>query len=590
MTPRSLWATTLLGLCLAGCSCASAPPATVDAGAAPDALVPDTDGGPLEDAATSTDFRILSMGHERCRAIDVAELVGVQTTMRIEHDAIGVGGSSVVTSGPSSTASFPLDLPDGILSSVARNVLVSDVETRQLFALADADGPVVVDALGAPSRQVTRLMALDDRAAPTGRSITLGMPVDLDYSPLGVFAGRGEIGITSRDALFVIDVRTGAVSRRRRPAFSTPPYGDWSFRGLLERVGDARALVLVPADGESIVRVDVDTDVTETIQAFDDLGFSPSIAAAVSEERWYFHVQGHSQLTIGHAGALSDVIGYCPAMFDTTGADFVVGKLDVEGCDVADVVEVTGGGEGIVLTSDYAFVNGERLGRWDLDLRDVVATRVPGHAIGWTMDAIVSDPSTGQMWVLATDESTLTPAGGDVTRLVGIGADAEPLPSVVTLSHPIALAPRGSPDGARTGLFAGWGEIAIHDATHLWLVSLASGEVRDLGAMAAPSGLAGGMTYTGVLERVGTDRYVVYLRGGGAPGATPAIVRVLVPSGEPTEILRLEGASPGICSLAIAPTIDRWYFAEHASAPWAGPGDRVETLGFCEASVVTPSQ
>ena len=192
-------------------------------------------------------------------------------------------------------------------------------------------------------------------------------------------------------------------------------------------------------------------------------------------------------------------------------------------------------------------------------------------------DVMVSDVGSGTVYLLADATGPLGLRGGTpsrATRLLPMLPNGRPdAARSVTLSTAIDFM------GAGVSLFAGRGEIAIHDGTNLFVVNVTTGAVTGLGAFTLPS-LQGCENWArwGLLERVGGVRSLV------AVESATSIVRIAIPSGMVTTVGTFTDLSD-MCSFSARPTLGRWYFHHEGSSQFAsGLG---EAIGHCNATFTT---
>lgn len=546
----------------------------IDSGATDDAAL---DGGPSLDAAPdggpNTGFRLVSATAMACTFVDHNTVTGD------DRGGIAVGRDHVLISGDDATAVYDAELMTGApvggpIVGTLRDVMVNDVGDGTVYVLANAAGPLGL--MGGPdgvATMITRLQRMNADGMPVAAGeVTLSMAIPITpmdgSSNVGLFAGRGQIGIHDGTSLFVIDVATGAVTAAG--AVSLPASitlcENWAYWGLLERTAGGNALVAVA--GNDIVRIAVPSGTVTTVASFTDLSDMCGIAASLPLNRWYFHHENTSQF----AAATNEALGYCSATYSTTGADFTVGTLEATGCTVIDVTARIGDDRtGIAVTPSHVFLSGDgSLGRWTTDLTAPVSSSL-------LHDALVTNLRTAEVWSLATASDLLGDVGGIVTRLVGIDpADGTVTAREITLSAPITL-----PDSG-VGLFSGSNEIAIHDGTNVHLIELPSGTVTNLGAMDAPAhSRCENWAYWGLLERFGGARHLALVTSG-----RTAIERFRIPDGA-REVISSFTSLADMCSISVSISRNRWYWHHEGGSELTG-GTGSEMLGYCDAMFETP--
>jgi len=241
---------------------------------------------------------------------------------------------------------------------------------------------------------------------------------------------------------------------------------------------------------------------------------------------------------------------------------------------------------GIAVTPTNVFLDGDdSLGRWALDLTGAVNASLAGTTTD-IRDAMVTNFHGSTVWSLATATDLAGRPGGDITRLVQLDAMGVPTTTVITLSQTIHLT-NTTPSGGNVGLFSGWDEIAIYDAQtdpHVWLISLPSGTVTDLGAMATlDHQTCENWAYWGIVENFGGHHYLVARNSSDAP---PTIDRHLVPTDEVTTISTFTDLSD-MCTISLSPTLSRWYFHHEYNSQFTASNAQ-ETIGYCNATITHP--
>jgi hypothetical protein len=530
-----------------------------------------TDAGPVEVV-----LRIDTLGATGCNSVDHDAVTGD------DHGGVAVSGSSVFVVGDDATGIYDLDLASGVpiasdppaLVDNARDVMVSDVGSGGAFLLADDTGPLgLLGALPRGTATLTRLLPMGADGAPTTGEVVLSMPIALDASlDVGLFAGRGEIGIHDGSLFFVIDTATGAVTELGLVTLPPPSTCEnWAYWGLLERVGATRSVVFVQSGGldpNELVRVDVPSGAVSPLPSLGNLDDMCSIAADTMRGRWYFHHEFSSDLvTTG-----SEILGYCDATYALSGSDFAVTELAGTGCMGIDGIDTLIGDDrgGIAMRDGSVFLAGDDgLGRWDGAL-GMPATSAANAIV---YEGIFSNIATGDVWSLADAGGALVSiASTTVTRLVKLDPDTGfATREEIALSRPIDVLTDN------LGIFAGWDEVLLHDGARVWRVALTDGAVTDLGAMTMPTyEYCETNTFWGIAENFGGKHYLAYVNAN-------AIIRVEVPTAAQTTIATFTDLSD-MCSFTLSAARDRWYF-HHEYGSQLAPGDPEETLGFCPATL-----
>ncbi len=257
------------------------------------------------------------------------------------------------------------------------------------------------------------------------------------------------------------------------------------------------------------------------------------------------------------------------------GPSFQVG-LTPNNCAAVDHAATTGDDRGgIALSTDKLFYSGDTsTGRFDIaDL---------GHPepVGRIYDAMVSDLATGTLYTLAIGSTPLTQMGGTITTLMALdGATGGLTGTFVNLSQPIDLPATGS-----VGIFSGYQRVILMGGGRAWHVSLPSGAVIDLGAVALPATRIACESWAiwGTAEFYGDALYVDYVQ------TSTVIARMRVPQGTVTPIATFAGGLGDMCSFTVSPLWRRWYF-HHEGVSQFRNVPAGETVGYCDATITGPT-
>lgn len=246
---------------------------------------------------------------------------------------------------------------------------------------------------------------------------------------------------------------------------------------------------------------------------------------------------------------------------------FRIESLEASGCTVVDVNGIIGDDRGpLALTPAGVLLSGD-------DATGLFGRDLTGSLNARTRDNLVSDLATGQLYLLAHDGIPLGDNGGlesgatTLTSLIAGLDDASQGATEVVLSTPIPIT-------NNIGIFAGYGEVAIHDSSHLWVITLATGAVVDLGAVPVTPMYAETWAYWGVLERVGSAYSIVYVRDG--------VRRVSAADG--TSTLLLDANLGDAAVFSVEPTLGRWYFHSESATDFT---TLEESLAYCDATFDT---
>lgn len=277
------------------------------------------------------------------------------------------------------------------------------------------------------------------------------------------------------------------------------------------------------------------------------------------------------------------------------GPDFQVTSFGTTNCTTIDQDTLIGDDRGgIAVASDHVFLTADDgSAGWDLELASGSRLGTPVLS-ATTGDNLVADVLTGQLYILGGDVGPLGPSGGTpevpnrISRLLVGLDDASEGATEVVLSTPIEFTPVQTESDI--GIFAGAGEVGIHNGTNLYVIHLTTGIVTDLGPVPLPPHtLCENWAYWGVLERVAGTYSVVLAQD------QHTIVRVNATSGVVSTVLSLPPPpSPApenrgiadMCSFGASVSNNRWYFHHEVNSDLA-PDITEEALGYCDATFVT---
>lgn len=254
------------------------------------------------------------------------------------------------------------------------------------------------------------------------------------------------------------------------------------------------------------------------------------------------------------------------------GASFQV-SLTANNCNAVEHEPVTGDDRGgIAVSSARLFYSGDTsTGRFDLQT-------LMGESVGRTYDALASNLATGTLYTLAGGSTPLTSMGGTVTSLMELNPTTGGLTSgLVNLSQPIALPATGS-----VGIFSGYERVILMGGGRAWHISLPSGAVIDLGALALPTARTACESWAiwGVAEFFGGALYVDYVQ------SATTIARMRVPEGNVSTLSSFTALSD-MCSFTVSPLWRRWYFHHELSSQFRPGGG--EVVGYCDATITGPT-
>ncbi|PAW84588.1 MAG: hypothetical protein B9S33_11330 [Pedosphaera sp. Tous-C6FEB] len=253
--------------------------------------------------------------------------------------------------------------------------------------------------------------------------------------------------------------------------------------------------------------------------------------------------------------------------------DFRINTLTSNNAVVVDVGPVVGDDRGgLAVSATHAFISGDAAtGRFHRD------TLGSGVSLGLVRDGLVANLASSTVYLLGNGAAPLPHGGGTFNSLIELnGATGVPNGNRITLSTSIPLTGSSS----SVGIFSGWDRIVVHNGTRAYRVSLPSGAVTDLGAMATPTrATTENWAYWGIAENVGTDTYLVYVRN------STTVARALVPSGVTTTVATFANLGD-MASITVSPAQNRWYFHSEGGSQFGNIG---ESLGYADATFLAAS-
>ncbi|HWN94119.1 MAG TPA: Calx-beta domain-containing protein, partial [Methylomirabilota bacterium] len=251
--------------------------------------------------------------------------------------------------------------------------------------------------------------------------------------------------------------------------------------------------------------------------------------------------------------------------------EFQIAALLTSNSQVVDHNALTGDDRGgIAASSNTVLYSGD-----NSTARFALADLSGGTALGATYDALVSDLRTGTIYSLGNGFTPLNTAGGVATTLLPHDGTTGVLNGPrLFLTTPISM-----PAGNAVGIFAGYGQIMLHNGSRVYSIAVPSGVVTDLGAMAIPNHMfAESWAYWGVAEYVAGVHYLVYVRD------PQTIVRTAVPSGATTTLASFSNLSD-MAAFTVSVPLNRWYFHYEGSGQFGGSA---ETIGYADAIFNAP--
>ena len=257
-------------------------------------------------ASSNATLTVVDLGG---KAFRIDALQGFQP-VRVEHQSLtgddrgGIATSAerVFYSGDNSTAGFLLTgLTNGVASGKIYDALVGDLQTSQVYSLAD--GTNLLDQSGGA---ISTLVPLNGTTLESGPPITLSQAIP--FTGGGIFAGYGRVVLWDGARVWQIELPSGQVSDLG--LLSLGPYAaseSWAFWGVAEFWGGSIHLVYVQSPTR-IVRTRVPDGQTSTVATFANLGDMACFTVSVPLQRWYFHYQGTNQF-----GGTNETLAYANA-------------------------------------------------------------------------------------------------------------------------------------------------------------------------------------------------------------------------------------------------------------------------------------
>jgi uncharacterized repeat protein (TIGR01451 family) len=245
---------------------------------------------------------------------------------------------------------------------------------------------------------------------------------------------------------------------------------------------------------------------------------------------------------------------------------FQITSLRTNGCKIVDHNDLTSDDRGgVAVSRTHVYVTGDaRTARYN------AADLTAGIAVGtFPIDSMVTDLRTETVYLLGNGTNVIV--SGEMTTLIEMDANGNPTTRRIPLSRPVPL----QVGFTETGIFAGYGRIAIYNGDHVYNILLPSGIVQDLGPFPAfQHHFSESWAFWGVTEHVGSVLYLAFVED------FTTIVRLRVPDGQRTVIASFESLSD-MASFVVSPSRRRWYFHYEGGAQFGGSS---ETLGYCDAT------
>jgi alpha-tubulin suppressor-like RCC1 family protein len=205
---------------------------------------------------------------------------------------------------------------------------------------------------------------------------------------------------------------------------------------------------------------------------------------------------------------------------------------------------VTGSRSGIAVTAEKIFMTDDQ-GRTAIYDRNSFTN---GFRASTGLTALCSDFLSGKAYVLLNANGNQVGSGGTIVRLAEVSSGGDILANSIQLSSPINIS-------GYSGIFSGYGRIAIYTGGRVFDVELRSGQVRDLGAKNIPLNRPSSIFWAawGIAEFFNDSLHLVYIRDRGD------IVRMKI-SDESVESIWNQSFLSSVNSFSVWPDAGKWYF------------------------------
>lgn len=241
---------------------------------------------------------------------------------------------------------------------------------------------------------------------------------------------------------------------------------------------------------------------------------------------------------------------------------FRVGSYGNSTCSAIEHNFVTGDDRGGITVSNAVvmYTGDSATGRFSA--ADLSGAATVGH-----FDSMTGDLRTGHMYILA-DASGNDIFGGVADRLIQLDDNTgAPTGPTILLSMPLAL-------GGDTGIFAGYGRVAVYQSGTVYDIAVPSGQVTVRGPVTIPSRhFCESWAFWGIAEFFDGTLHLDYVRD------PQSIVRTRVDTGETTVVSSFNSLSD-MCSFTVNIDRRRWYWHHEGTSQFRS-GD--ESIGFCDA-------
>lgn len=211
-----------------------------------------------------------------------------------------------------------------------------------------------------------------------------------------------------------------------------------------------------------------------------------------------------------------------------------------------------------------------------------------GTGLGLVYDGLVSDLRTETMFLLASNNTPVSGSNfsGLVNRLLELGPTGVTNGNYIQLSQSIPVG--GARGASQSGVFSGYGQIALHNRTNVFSIALPSGLVNELGPLAEPIHVPSDTwAYWGVAEYFSNSTYLVYVK------TNTAIYRVRVAGGTTNTVATFANLGD-MASFTVSVPRSRWYFHHETASQFAAAGETIgyagARFGFVPSGYFTPGQ
>lgn len=234
-----------------------------------------------------------------------------------DRGGIAVTDDHVYIVGDDFTARYDLDLTNGVQLQ-GMDGLFTDLSTNQLYTLYNTnDGTAQPVFQNSDQPVFNAVRRLNDDLTFANDSVVLDRTFSLNQNYNGnvMFSGAGMLLIYSGDDehVYKIDLFTGLTEDLGQTNLDFYYSENWASWGIAEYDGTNYS-VLYRSDIDANIHRKVLPDGPNTVVSnFTDMSDMASIAYSSTNDRWYFHFEGGSQLN-----GNSETLGYADATGDTT--------------------------------------------------------------------------------------------------------------------------------------------------------------------------------------------------------------------------------------------------------------------------------